>query len=254
MELLGSPEILALLFLAALVAGFVDALAGGGGLITLPALLLAQMPPVAAIATNKLQASFGTLLASWRMVSSGMISWQQVRGLFWASVLGAALGALLVQQVDPGVLEFVIPVVLVGMALYYLLAPNAVAASRPRMNEPLYRRVVAPVIGFYDGFFGPGTGSLFAFSRNTLRGDSLLLSTARAKVMNFGSNAASLAVFVAGGQIIWVAGGIMIAGVLIGAALGSHLVIRGRVSWIRPMIVVVCIGMAGRYLWQTLAA
>ncbi len=253
MELLGSPDILALLFLAALIAGFVDALAGGGGLITLPALLLAQMPPVAAIATNKLQASFGTLLSSWRMLGSGMIRWGQVRGLFWASVAGSALGALLVQQVDPGVLEFVIPVVLVGMALYYLLVPSAVAASRPRLDERHYRRLIAPGIGFYDGFFGPGTGSLFAFTRNTLCGDSLLQSTARAKVMNFGSNVASLAVFVAGGQIAWLAGGIMILGVMIGASLGSQLVVRGHVQWIRPMIVLVCIAMATRYLWQTLS-
>ncbi|MCH8552384.1 MAG: TSUP family transporter [Natronospirillum sp.] len=249
MELLSSPDILAMLFLAALIAGFVDALAGGGGLITLPTLLLAQVPPVAALATNKLQASFGTLTASWRMLHSGMVRWQDVKGLFWASVVGAASGALLVQFVDPGILQFVIPIVLIGMALYYLLIPGVVAASRPRISERSYRLGLAPGIGFYDGFFGPGTGSLFAFTRNSLRGDSLLESTAKAKIMNFGSNVAALVLFIAGGHVAWLAGGIMIIGVLIGSSLGSHLVVRGAVHWIRPMIVIVCVAMAGRYFW-----
>ncbi|TGG95682.1 hypothetical protein E4656_04530 [Natronospirillum operosum] len=251
MEWLASPELLAMLFVAAIVAGFVDTLAGGGGLITLPALLLAQVPPVAALATNKLQASFGTLTASWRMVGSRMVRWRDVRGLFWAAVIGSAIGTLLVQRVDPSILDILIPVVLIGMALYYLLAPDTTEASQPRIGEPTYRNTVAPAIGFYDGFFGPGTGSLFAFTRNTLRGDSLLDSTARAKIMNFGSNVVSLLLFALGGHMVWLAGGVMILGQLIGATLGSQMIVRGRVQWIRPLIVIVCVAMAIRYFWQS---
>ncbi len=254
MELLGQPEILALLFGAALIAGFVDSLAGGGGLITLPALLLAQIPPVGALATNKLQASFGTLTSSVRMLRSGMVSWRNIRPLFIASLVGSALGTLLVQRVDTSVLDIVIPVVLVVIALYYLLAPNVSEASTPKISERLYKVFVAPCIGFYDGFFGPGTGSLFAFSRNALRGDSLVNSTARAKLMNFASNVTSLALFVFSGHIVWLAGAIMIVGQVLGAYLGSHMIIGGKVHWIRPLLVCVCIAMAIRYLWQTFVA
>lgn len=250
MELLANPEILALLFLAALIAGFVDALAGGGGLITLPALLLAQVPPVAALATNKLQASFGSMTASYRMLKSGMVKWRDTRPLFIASLIGSAVGTLLVQRVDTTILDALIPAVLIMIALYYLLVPNVIDESKPRVSETTYRHTAAPAIGFYDGFFGPGTGSLFAFSRNFLCGDSLLASTARAKLMNFASNAVSLVLFALGGHMLWLAGGVMILGQIIGASVGSHLIVGGKVRWIRPMIVLVCIGMALRYFWQ----
>lgn len=250
MEFLAQPEVLALLFLVALVAGFVDALAGGGGLLTLPALLLAGVPPVAALATNKLQASFGTLAASYRMLRSGLVTWRGIRALFVASLVGSVVGTILVQQLDPGVLDWVIPVILVFIALYYLLAPNVSEASEPRLSETLYRRLIAPLIGFYDGFFGPGTGSLFAFSRNALRGDSLRDSTARAKLMNFASNVASLVVFTLSGQVVWLVGGIMILGSWTGATVASHLIIGGKTQWIRPLLVVMCLAMAGRYFWQ----
>lgn len=250
MEWLAQPEILALLFAAALLAGFVDALAGGGGLITLPALLLAQIPPVAALATNKLQASFGSFTASFRMLRSGMVRWRDVKPLFIASLIGSALGTLLVMQVDTTVLDAVIPAVLIVIALYYLIVPNVNDATRPRISERAYRLSAAPGIGFYDGFFGPGTGSLFAFTRNVLRGDSLISATARAKIMNFASNVASLVLFAVGGHMLWIVGMVMILGQIIGASLGSQLIIGGRVRWIRPTLVIVCIAMATRYLWQ----
>ena len=251
MEWLAQPEILAWLFLAAMLAGFVDALAGGGGLITVPALLLAQVPPVAALATNKLQAAFGSFTASFRMLRSGLVRWREVRPLFFASLIGSAIGTLLVMQLDATVLDAVIPTVLILIALYYLLVPNVTDASRPRISERAYRYTAAPGIGFYDGFFGPGTGSLFAFTRNALRGDSLLSATARAKIMNFASNVASLVLFALGGHMLWLVGGVMILGQIIGASLGSQLIIGGKVRWIRPTIVCVCIAMAIRYLWQT---
>lgn len=252
MEFLAQPEILALLFLAALVAGFIDALAGGGGLITLPALLLAQVPPVAALATNKLQASFGTLAASYRMLKSGLVTWRGIRALFLASLIGSVVGTVLVQQLEAGVLDVVIPVILICIALYYLFVPNVTDAAEPRVSETLYRRTVAPLIGFYDGFFGPGTGSLFAFSRNALRGDSLRDSTARAKLMNFASNIASLVVFAVSGQVVWLVGAVMILGSFTGATVASHMIVRGNTQWIRPLLVIMCLAMAGRTIWQNL--
>jgi uncharacterized membrane protein YfcA len=246
-----SPELLLVLFAAATVAGFLDALAGGGGLITLPVLLLAQVPPLHALATNKLQGSFGALTASLMVTRRGLVRLAEVRLLFLASLIGAALGAFAVQFVQASTLDIVIPLVLVCIGLYFLLAPNAGAIdSRPRLAAGPYRGVVVPGIGFYDGMFGPGAGSFFSLAGVALRGQNLVTATAHAKLLNFASNIASLAVFVAGGKVLWSVGAAMVAGQIIGAWGGAHAMVRGGTKLIRPLIVTVCFVMLGRYLWQ----
>jgi len=251
MDLVLSPEILAGLFAAAAIAGFVDAIAGGGGLITIPVLLLAQVPPLHALATNKLQSSFGSLTASLMVLRRRLVRWSQMRRLFVCSLIGSAIGAFAVQFVSAQTLDIVIPIVLVSIAMYFLLAPNAGAVERkPRVNEAAYQGMVVPGIGFYDGMFGPGTGSFFSLAGVALRGHTLLTATAQAKVLNFASNVASLAVFIAGGKVLWTAGAAMVAGQILGAWGGSHAMVRGGTKLIRPMIVTVCVVMLGRYLWQ----
>lgn len=251
MDFVLSPEILAMLFAAALVAGFVDAIAGGGGLITIPVLLLAQVPPLHALATNKLQGSFGSLTASLMALRRRLVHWSEMRVLFGCSLIGAGAGAYAVQFVQAQTLDMVIPAVLVSIALYFLLAPNAGAmAGQPRLNSTAYRGVVVPGIGFYDGMFGPGTGSFFSLAGVALRGQDLITATAHAKVLNFASNIASLVVFVAGGKVLWTVGAAMVAGQVIGAWGGSHAMVRGGTKLIRPVIVTVCFVMLGRYLWQ----
>lgn len=240
-----------MLFAAAAVAGFVDAIAGGGGLITIPVLLLAQIPPLQALATNKLQASSGSLTASLMVIRRRLVKWSEMRVLFVCSLIGSALGAFAVQFVSTQTLDIVIPVVLVVIGLYFLLAPNAGAVEqKPRLSRKAYRSTVVPGIGFYDGMFGPGTGSFFSLAGVSLRGYNLVTATAQAKVLNFASNLASLVVFIAGGKVVWAAGGAMIAGQVLGAWGGSHAMVRGGTKLIRPMIVTVCVVMLGRYLWQ----
>ena len=251
MDFVLSPEILAMLFGAAAIAGFVDAIAGGGGLITIPVLLLAQVPPIQALATNKLQASSGSFTASMMVIRRGLVKVPEVRTLFICSLIGSAIGAFAVQFVNAKALDVLIPIVLVSIALYFLLAPNAGAVEKkPRLNRSAYQGVVVPGIGFYDGMFGPGTGSFFSLAGVALRGQNLITATANAKVLNFASNIASLAVFIFGGKVIWAAGGAMILGQVIGAWAGSHAMVRGGTKLIRPMIVSVCVVMLGRYLWQ----
>lgn len=246
-----SMETLGVLFAAATVAGFVDTVAGGGGLITLPMLLLAQVPPVHALATNKLQGCFGTLTSSYAMLRRRLVRWHQVRWLFVASLFGAALGTLAVQHVHAQALDVAIPVVLIGIGLYFLLAPGAGdVEGHPRIGAAVYRSGVVPAIGFYDGFFGPGTGSFFSLAGVSLRGQSLVTATANAKLLNFASNVASLAVFIIGGKVLWLAGGVMVVGQVIGAWLGSHAMVRGGARLIRPLIVVMCTAMVLRYAWQ----
>jgi uncharacterized protein len=251
MEFILSPDILLGLFVVAMIAGFVDAIAGGGGLITIPALLLAQVPPLHALATNKLQGSFGSLTASLMVLRRRLTRWSEMRGLFLSSLIGAGFGAFAVQFVNTKTLDVVIPVVLVGIALYFVLAPNAGALEqKPRLPRAAYKGIVIPAIGFYDGMFGPGTGSFFSLAGVSLRGLNLVAATAQAKLLNFASNIASLVVFIAGGKVVWTVGAAMIAGQVIGAWAGSHAMVRGGTKLIRPMIVTVCVVMLGRYLWQ----
>lgn len=238
-----------LLFGAALVAGFVDAIAGGGGLITVPALLFAGVPPLSSIATNKLQSSFGTLIASITMLRHRVVTLAEVRWLVVAAFIGGASGAFVVRMVSTAALELVVPLVLAGIATYFVFAKSVGdEETSPRLSAVVYRSTVVPVIGFYDGFFGPGTGSFFALSGVSLRGRALLRSTGFAKCMNFASNVASLIVFVLSGAVWFKAGGIMLVGQLLGATAGSHAAIRGGAKLIRPLIVVVTIATLIRYL------
>ena len=235
----------------ALLAGFIDSMAGGGGLLALPALPLAQVPPVAALGTNKLQSSFGSLTAALGMLRRGIVRFEDMRGLFVASLLGSALGTLAVQFTDPGILVVLIPLILVLIALYFLLVPSAGRQETvARISRRRYGCTLAPLIGFYDGFFGPGTGSFFAFSKIYFRGRDLLGATGAAKVMNCASNVASLLLFVAGGQVLWSIGLVMVAGQVLGALLGSHTMVRHGVWIIRPMVVCMCLLMAVSYVWK----
>jgi uncharacterized protein len=239
------------LFVAAGIAGFIDAIAGGGGLITLPALLLAQLPAVNALATNKLQGSFGTLASSLTMLRKGQVPLPELRRLFLGSLIGSALGALLLLAADPRSLDLVVPIVLAAIALAFALQPRAGATERPpRIGAALYRRVVVPAIGFYDGVFGPGSGSFFSASAVFLRGETLVRATARAKLLNFAANLASLIVFIAGGKVMWTLGLVMVAGNMLGAHLGALAAINGGARLIRPTIVAVSLALLARYAWE----
>lgn len=244
-------SLLGLLAAAAFGAGFIDTIAGGGGLITVPTLMLAQIPPVQALATNKLQASVGTLtstLAFWR---KGHLQLTSIRKPFLYALIGSAVGTLLIQRVNPAALEILVPIVLGAIALYFLLAPGAgKVATAPRLSQRLYNRCVVPLIGFYDGFFGPGTGSFFSLAEVALRGHRLIQATANAKALNLASNLASLVVFVAGGHVIWLVGATMLVAQLAGAWLGSMVVMGAGARVIRPLIVVVSLAMLVRYAWQ----
>lgn len=251
MELALDWQLILLLGGVALVAGFIDTLAGGGGLITVPTLMLVQIPPINAIATNKLQGSFGTLISTLTLWRRGHIDPAKLKRPFIWSLAGSAIGAVLVQWIDASALEILVPVVLTLIALYFLLAPGAGSIERkPRIGERLHRRLVIPLIGFYDGFFGPGTGSFFSLSEVALRGRDLVTATATAKALNLASNLASLVIFILGGKVLWLVGAVMVVGQFVGAYLGARAVVSGGARLIRPVIVLVCLAMLGRYAWQ----
>ncbi|WP_312815576.1 TSUP family transporter [Brevundimonas sp.] len=243
-----APEIVALLFGAAVLAGFVDAIAGGGGLITVPALLAAGVSPVAAIATNKIQGSFGTASATYTFWRKGQIDFALLKWPLLATVIGAVLGAIAVSFVDTAWLMILLPVLLVAIALYFLFGPKATDQDVAARMTPLAFGAVAGGIGFYDGFFGPGTGSFFALALVTLLGMGLTRATAHTKALNFASNIVSVVVFAVGGHVLWAIGLLMAVGQVVGGWLGSHAAIRFGPRLIRPLLVVICLAMVAKLL------
>lgn len=240
-------DVLGLLFLAGAVAGLVDAIAGGGGLITVPALLLTGLPPLNVLATNKCQSMCGTLVAVWVMIRKGMVSLSEMWVYILYVAIGACLGTAVVQWIDRAMLEFMIPAVLVAVTFYVLLSPKASDLhAEPRISEKVFRWVCG-AIGMYDGALGPGTGSMFALSHVGLRGIPIRKATARTKILNFTSNFASFALFLIGGHVVWLAAFAMAGGQIIGGFLGAHLVISSGTKLIKPMIAVTSIAMIIKY-------
>ena len=243
------PLTLAALTAAAFLAGFVDSIAGGGGLITLPALLIAGLPPVEAVATNKLQSTFGTAMASWRYWKAGLVDGRDLALNVIATLIGAALGSFTLRYLDPHFLARFIPVLMIGIAMYFAFGPKASDVdSRARLTPAAFALGVCAPIGFYDGMFGPGTGSFFAVGFVTLAGYGLLKATANTKILNFASNFSGLLVFIATGKVIYAIGLCMAVGQTAGAYAGSHTAITHGAKIIRPLIVVVSIAIAIRLL------
>jgi uncharacterized membrane protein YfcA len=241
-------EITAALAAVGLVAGFVDAIAGGGGLLTVPALLIAGFDPVTTLATNKLQSTFGSGSATYAFARHGLIDLRRVRGLVIATFFGALVGTAAVTIAPLALLSAILPVLLVVLAVYFAFSPKlSDGDARARVAIAGFAPFAA-AIGFYDGVFGPGTGSFFMLGFVLLLGYGVVKATAQTKLLNFTSNVASLSLFALSGHVAWVVGLAMGLGQFLGAQIGSRLAIRHGARLIRPLLVIVCVGMAVRLL------
>ena len=243
------PWVYPVLTATAVLTGFVDAVAGGGGLIMLPALLFSGASPIQALATNKLQSVFGTGVATRNYARAGLVNWRDHKLAMVLVFVGATAGVLLVQTVDAAVLSLIIPLLLVSVAVYVLVSPRMTDEdAHQRLSEHGYAPV-GGLIGLYDGFFGPGTGSFFTTSLVALRGYGLTRATGVTKLLNFMSNVASVIFFALGGKMLWLLGLCMAAGAMLGGWLGSHSAIRFGARLIRPLLVVISLGLTARLLW-----
>ena len=237
------------LFSLALLAGLVDSIAGGGGLITLPALLWTGLDPVAALTTNKAQGVFGTFSASANFVRRGAIDLRRAAFAVACTFVGAAAGTLAVRHLGGEVLEGLIPILLIAFAVYFLASPRVSDLdSRHRIGEGAFALTIGAGVGFYDGFFGPGTGTLFAAAYVALLGYNLRRATAHTKLLNFTSNLASLLFFLPGGHPVWALALPMAAGQLLGAWAGSHLVLRHGARLVRPVLVAASLAVSIKLL------
>jgi uncharacterized membrane protein YfcA len=240
---------LPLLLAAAFLAGFVDAIAGGGGLVTVPALLLAGFTPVESIATNKLQALFGSATATLAYARKGHVDLRAQSKWALLSFLGSALGAGLATVLPGEFLSALLPLLLIAIAVYFALKPNMGDVDRARRMGPvLFGFTIVPVIGFYDGIFGPGAGSFFMLAFVGLAGFGLLKATAHTKLLNFASNLGGFVVFALAGVVHWKIGLAMGAAQFLGARVGAALAMKNGARIIKPLLVIVCIALAIRLL------
>ncbi len=246
-----TTDLVALLMLAAFLAGFVDSIAGGGGLISVPALLLAGASPIETLATNKLQGTFGAGTAMVSYARAGHVRLRDQYGMAAMSAIAAAGGALVAHLIPAEVLRVIMPVVLVAVAVFFAIKPGLTDHDRvQRMAPGVFTFTAVPVIAAYDGFFGPGTGSFFMLGFILLAGYGVLKATAHTKLLNFASNIGALAVFAFSGATWWAVGLAMAAAQIAGAALGARLAMRIGARLIKPLLVTTSTLMAIRLLWQ----
>ena len=243
------PWIYAALVATGILTGFIDAIAGGGGLIMMPALLSAGLPPHLALGTNKLQGLFGSGSATITYAAKGHVDLRRQLPSALMSGLGSIAGALLATVLPGKLLSLALPFVLVAIALYFALKPNMNDVDRAQRLSPfLFGLFVVPVIGFYDGVFGPGAGSFFMLAFVTLAGYGVLKATAHTKLLNFASNIGGFAVFAAVGVVHWKIGLMMGACQFLGARVGALLAVRIGARLIKPLLVLVCLALAAKLL------
>ena len=245
-----SIEILAFLFFVGVVAGFLDTLVGGGGLLAVPALLLSGIPPIYVLGTNKFQGSMGTGIATFLLFRKKKLDWNSVKNLMFASFIGSIVGGVIIQFVDTQFLSFVIPIVLVFIAIYFIVSPKPKSiASNPKSNKK-FELFAVPVVGFYDGMFGPGAGSFFAMTGVMIKKLEIIQATILAKPLNFASNIAGFIVFFSFGHIAFLIGLLMMIGQMIGAFFGTHYLLKANPLIIRLLIVIISISMLIKYMFS----
>ncbi len=228
------------------VAGFlgavVDAIVGGGGLITTPALLAAGLPTHLALGTNKFASSLGTISSSYHYYKSGNMNLKLLKYLLPFSLLGSVVGVLTVLAIDPGFLKVLIIILVVIIGLYTLLKKDLglkdcfTNLSKQKIK---YGIILAIIFGFYDGFFGPGTGSFLIFGLISIFGFDFKNASANSKLMNFFSNFTALVLFLINGKILFSVGIPMAICMMFGAKVGAKLAIKNGASFIKPIFVIV---------------
>lgn len=242
------PSLLLLLCVVGLVAGFIDAVVGGGGMLTIPALLSAGLPPHVALGTNKLAATFASSTAAWTYYKKQLFDPKFWRQSFLATGIGAIAGTLAVNFVSTELLEKALPLVILATAIYTIFSrfPSDSNHTLPTENGALRKKqwLQGVSLGFYDGIAGPGAGAFWTVSSAALYKINILLASGLAKSMNFTSNILSLITFIMLGHINWMLGLSMGACLMIGAYLGAHSAIRFGGKFIRPIFVCVVIVMA----------
>jgi len=230
--------------LASLLAGCIDAIVGGGGLVLVPALFSAfpNAAPATLFGTNKGAAVWGTAWATAQYARKVQLNWAALLPAATAALAGSALGAWAVTQVDGSGLRRVLPFVLAAVLVYTLARKDLGRAHAPRWQgrrEALLASAIGLVIGVYDGFFGPGTGSFFVFLFVRLLGYDFLHASASAKLLNTATNLSALTIFALTGHVWWHVALVMAVANVAGSLLGTRLALRHGAGFVRVVFIAV---------------
>lgn len=245
-----------MLFFAGALAGFVDSIVGGGGLISVPAMLLTNLPPSVALGSNKLSSVFGALTAAIAYARSGKVEWPLVKRLMPITFVGSLLGTWLVISIPPLYLKPIIIVLLVSVLIFVLFKKDwgTVTTYAGALKQKLILLAIGALgIGFYDGFVGPGTGTFLIFMF-IYAGFNFLYSSGNAKFLNFTSNLASLILFISLGHVDYVLGLSAAAGQIIGATLGARLAIKKGVGLVRFVFIATTVSMLCKLTYDYIVA
>tara|TARA_B100001029_G_scaffold78261_1_gene64053 strand:+ start:214 stop:963 length:750 start_codon:yes stop_codon:yes gene_type:complete len=235
-----------ILFIVALFAAGIDAIAGGGGLLVVPTMLILGMNPLVTLGTNKLQSCFGTATSSYNYFKNGLLKENNIKLLAIISFVGSLIGTFLVSQLSNELLNNLIPILLIGAAIFLII--NKGNKFNISKSVVLAFLPLVFLIGFYDGFFGPGTGTFFVMTFLIIKNRSIMQATAATKVLNLSSNFASFLVFQYKGFVIWELALIMAIAQVTGAYIGSKLAIKNGEKFVRPVIVFISIVLSLRIL------
>lgn len=242
------------LALVGLLAGLVDAIAGGGGMLTLPALLAAGLPPHFALGTNKGCSTWGTAMATATFARRGRLRLNRTLLGFLAGAGGALLGARLQLALDPKTLRPIVLGLLVVVAIMLTVQrprpPADPDAIPPR--SLLVATLIGLSLGVYDGFFGPGTGTFLIVAQVALLHATMMEATADAKPVNLGSNVASLVTFAVKGTVVWKIALPMAAGNIVGGALGARIAMKGGDRVVRLTVIAVSLALIAKLSWDLL--
>lgn len=234
-----STNTMLILIAVAFFAGIIDSIAGGGGSLTIPALLLAGIPPHFTLGTNKLSACFGSFSATLTFWRKKHLSFKNHWLFILSSFVFSALGSIAVQFWDANLLNKFIPFLLIIFGFYFLFSPKMSDESpKKRVGYGILALFIG-LVGFYDGFFGPGTGSFFIIVLISLGGYTLKSAIAHSKLFNFITNLASVLLFAASGYIIWHIGLFMAIGHFFGGQIGANLAIKHGIKIVKPLVVIV---------------
>ncbi len=248
------PLTIAILAVAGFVAAFFDSIVGGGGIISLPALLAVGVDPRLALGTNKLAATGASLMATIRYTNAGVVDLALVLRLIPFAAVGSMFGAATVLEIDNDLIRRLVLVVMVLMTAYVVARPAFGTTNRFHGLTPATLAAAvgfASVIGFYDGFLGPGTGSFLIFAFVGIHGYDFVHAAGNARVLNFASNAAALAFFGLQGTVDYALGLPMLAAMVAGAYAGSHFGIRHGTAWVKPLFVAVTAALMAYLLYLT---
>ena len=249
-------SLLAVLALASLFAGFIDSVVGGGGLIQIPALftILPREIPATLFGTNKISSVFGTANAAWRYARRVTMPWGTILPAALAAFACSYLGAMAVAWLPRDMLRPMILVMLVGSAAYTFWRKDFGSIHRPQhtgVKELVYALIVGGVLGFYDGFFGPGTGSFLIFLFIRFFGFDFLHASAASKVVNVATNLAAIAYFLPNGFFLPVAAVIMAVANVGGSFIGTHLALRHGSGFVRQVFLIVVCALIVKFAWDT---